>query len=183
MNITENGKDLTEKLAKKLKEKSGENPVYFCVGSDLSLMDSLGPRIGSRLKEKSGEKLNVYGVQGATINALNVKKAYRAVKYLHPQSKIIVIDAATGDNTNEIRFKNCGIRPGAGSGKDLGVVGDIGILCTFGDEFDVRIPNDESFIYNNIFVDEDEKEMFGRLKSRVNAAVEIISDAILLSAA
>ena len=137
-----NGKDIVEQLAQTIKQIGGDNPVYFCVGSDLAVADSLGPKVGTRLKERSNGSVIVYGVEGNTINAKNVQKAYRAVRWLHPQSTIIAIDASKDKRRGTIRVKNCGIRPGAGAGKNLGSVGNKGIMCC-------------TILHNYIFTKED----------------------------
>lgn len=180
-----NGKDSVMQLAKTLKQVSGDNPVFFCVGSEKSVIDSLGPKIGTHLKKRSDGKLVVYGIQGDAITALNVQKAYRAVKHIHPTSKIIVIDAALGDSTGTIRVENDGIRPGSGTGKDLGIIGDEGIICTFRrSHFTYREDNilfmgDE----DNIFVTQSMRNKYNRLNKYVNTAVDTIANAILLAAA
>ncbi len=180
------GKDTVTQLAQTLTQIAGDNPVYFCVGSELSVIDSLGPKIGTRLKELSNGKLIVYGIKGAAITACNVQKAYRAVKHIHPTSKIIVIDAALGDNTGTIRVNNGGVCPGSGVGKNLGKIGDEGIICSF-----KRRPGSCFADYELCMRDENDifitpqtiKNTYNRLNKYVNTAVDTIANAILLASA
>lgn len=116
-------------LANEIKQVADHNSVYFCIGSDKYAFDCLGPKVGTRLKERSNGSVIVYGIEGDTIMARNLQKAYRAIKYVHPSSKIIAIDAAIGQKIGEIQFFHGGIRPGFGAGKNLGIVGDESITC------------------------------------------------------
>lgn len=180
-----NDNDSVMQLAKTLKQVAGKNPVFFCVGSDLSLHDSLGPKVGTRLKERSNGSLTVYGIEGYTINAKNVVTAYKSVRRLHPKSKIIVIDASVDDRKGTIRVKNDGIRPGSGCGKNLGKIGNLGIMCSTAvrgrivvEELDFMNSSDR----DSIFFQEPTARL-KRLQQLVNNAADTIAEAILLAAA
>lgn len=180
-----NGKDSVTQLAQTLKQLVGNNPVYFCVGSDLSVCDSLGPKVGTRLKERSNGLITVYGMEGYTINAKNVQTAYKAVRRLHPKSKIIVIDASVDDRKGTIRVKTDGIRPGSGCGKNLGKMGNLGIMCSTAvrgrivvEELDFMNSSDRE----SIFFQEPTARL-KRLQQFVNNAADTIADAILLASA
>ena len=181
-----NGKDTTVQLAETLKQLAGDNPVYFCVGSDLALGDSLGPKIGTRLKERSNSALVVYGMEGYTINAKNVQTAYKAVRRLHPNSKVIVIDASVDNRKGTIRVKTGGIRPGSGCGKNLGKIGNYGIMCSTGirgrlavEEVDFMM---SSCDHDSIFFQEPTARL-KRYQTFINTAADTIADAILLASA
>ena len=158
------GQDDVKNFAAAIKQEAGDNPVYFCVGSDKVLIDSLGPKVGTRVRDRSNGSVVVYGVEGDTIMARNVQKAYRAVRYLHPSSKIIVIDAAIGPNIGEVKMVEC-VRPGSGVGKRLGTMGNRGILCTTGERL---------FYFCNDYEE---------INRRVNDAADFIANAILLASA
>ena len=104
-------------------------PVILCIGSDLVLGDSLGPLIGTLLVKK---KINayVYGTLSSPITAKEVNYAKDYLKFTHPNSTIIAIDAAVGnlEDIGVVRVLKKGIKPGLGVNKNLKTVGDISII-------------------------------------------------------
>ena len=109
-------------------------PIIICVGSDLVLGDSLGPLVGTMLKKKN-IKTYIYGNLNFPITAKEVEYAKTYLKQMHKDSFIIAIDAAVGEEEDIglIKVLNKGLKPGAGAGKNLGVLGDtsiIGIVTT-----------------------------------------------------
>lgn len=106
-----------------------KKPIFICVGSDLVLGDSLGPLVGTLLK-KSGAKPFVYGTLNAPITAKEVEYAKTYLKQMHPNSILIAIDAAVGEEEDVgiVKVLNKGLKPGLGVNKQLGVLGDISII-------------------------------------------------------
>lgn len=106
-----------------------KKPIFVCIGSDLVLGDSLGPLVGTFLKNK-GIKSYVYGTLNFPITAKEVEYARTYLKQMHPSSIIIAIDAAIGsaDDVGLIRVLNKGLKPGLGVDKNLGTVGDNSII-------------------------------------------------------
>lgn len=104
-------------------------PIIVCVGTDAAIGDSLGPIIGTKLKEKSLPAF-IYGSLDSTVTAKEVKTIGRFIKNAHPLSKVLVIDAAVGleEDIGMIRVINDGIRPGLGAEKDLPKLGDGAIM-------------------------------------------------------
>ncbi len=104
-------------------------PVFLCIGSDLILGDSLGPLIGTLLKSKKLPAF-VYGSLSFPVTAKEIKTARTHLKEAHPNSTVIAIDAAVGDESDVglIRIINQGIKPGLGVNKDLGKIGDVSII-------------------------------------------------------
>lgn len=184
-----NDKDSVENLAQALKPVVGENPVYFCMGSDKLVFDRIGPKVGTRLKERSNGSIIVYGVEGDAINARNAQKAYRAVKHLHPNSKIIAIDGALGNDTGTIRIKRSGIRPASRDGKDFGLIGDESVICTIFKDCPKMCKVLETVIdlLENLNVHDsvyyERLARYKRIEEFVNAAADTIADAILLASA
>ena len=82
---------------KKMLAANNANPVILCIGSDLSVGDSLGPVTGTKLKEKL-KNLNcyVYGTLAKPITAHEVKYMNEFLRQTHPSSPIIAVDAAVG---------------------------------------------------------------------------------------
>lgn len=101
------------------------NTVFVCIGSDLSIGDSLGPLVGTEL-EKLG--FTVVGTLDHPLHGLNMKE--RLSGLLGTKGKeLIAIDACIGvnDEVGKFEVKKGPIRPGAGLGKNLIKVGDYSI--------------------------------------------------------
>lgn len=108
-----------------------EAPVILCIGSDLSVGDSLGPVTGTKLKQ-SLASLNcyVYGTLSKPITAHEVKYMNEFLRCTHPNSPIIAIDAAVGNagDIGLIKIAHRGLKPGSGANKKLQKVGDVSIM-------------------------------------------------------
>lgn len=105
-------------------------PVYMCIGTDKVFSDSLGPRVGSLLNEQMATPDFVYGMVEANITAENLAACHDLIRRLHPDSQIIVIDAAVGteDQIGSVQISDGGITPGVATNKNLPQVGDLGIV-------------------------------------------------------
>lgn len=116
---------------RKMLPESENLPVILCIGSDLSVGDSLGPVTGTKLKEKlSGLNCYVYGTLSKPITAHEVKYMNEFLCATHPDSRIIAIDAAVGlaGDIGLIKVAPRGLKPGSGANKKLSKVGDVSIL-------------------------------------------------------
>ena len=104
-------------------------PIIVCIGSDLVLGDSLGPLVGTLLKEKN-RNVYVYGTLNYPITAKEIDYVRYYLRKMHPNSIIIAIDASVGssDDVGTIRVLNKGLKPGLGVNKDLEEIGDISII-------------------------------------------------------
>ena len=125
---TEN--NLTKKICSSLHVLFGGNiPVIICVGTDLSIGDSLGPLVGTILCEKD-VKAFVYGKLSGTITAKEVDSVRRFVEKTHPKSKTLVIDAAVGskEDVGCIRISLAPLKPGSGASENLPEIGDVTII-------------------------------------------------------
>lgn len=117
-------------LKKILPELKGA-PVIVCVGSDLSVGDSLGPVTGTKLKEKlKGLNVYVYGTLAKPITAHEVKYTAQFIQNTHPGSTVIAIDAAVGTagDIGLIKVANRALKPGSGANKRLAKVGDVSVM-------------------------------------------------------
>ncbi len=106
-------------------------PVVLCIGSDLSVGDSLGPVTGTKLKEKLGfSGCFIYGTLAKPITANEVKYMNDFLKFTHPGCPVIAIDAAVGSagDIGLIKIAKRAIKPGSGANKKLAKVGDISIM-------------------------------------------------------
>ena len=122
----------SENISESLKQliPKHKKPVFICIGSDLVLGDSLGPLVGTMLKNR-GAKSYVYGTLNLPITAKEVEYAGTYLKQMHPNTISIAIDAAVGnaEDVGLIRVLNKGLKPGLGVNKNLGIVGDISIIA------------------------------------------------------
>lgn len=103
--------------------------VIVCIGSDIILGDSLGPIVGTMLKQKQVNAY-LYGTLSAPITAKDVPVVRKQIKILHPNATILVVDAAVGnsDDVGLIKIYNKGLYPGKGVNKNLGIIGDVSIM-------------------------------------------------------
>ena len=119
------------KLAYAIKSQiSNEPTVYMCIGTEKVFSDSLGPRVGTLLNERLKRATFVYGLCNQNITAENLQYSYHFIKALHPNSKIVVIDAGVGaaEQIGKVQICDGGIAPGAATNKNLPSVGDVGII-------------------------------------------------------
>ena len=74
-----------------LKEFNADNaaPIIVCVGSDLVLGDSLGPLVGTFLKQRNAGAY-IYGTLNQPITSKEVEYVRRYLKQLHPKSMVII---------------------------------------------------------------------------------------------
>ena len=116
---------------KKMLTDTKTPPVVICVGSDLSVGDSLGPITGTKLKEKlKGMNVYVYGTLSKPITAHEIKYTEDFVRRTHPQSAVIAIDAAVGvaGDIGLIKIAKRSLKPGSGANKNLAKIGDVSIM-------------------------------------------------------
>lgn len=112
-----------------LKDYIDENTVIVCIGTDKCIGDSLGPLVGTLLKETL-IPIPVYGTLSAPIHALNIDKKLIEIYNNHPNALVIGIDACLGDSNSigEIHVRDYAIHPGKGVGKTLPDVGEASII-------------------------------------------------------
>ena len=98
-------KEVTRNLRsyRKRIDQQDKDIVFVCIGSDCSTGDSLGPLVGTRLKELGFE--NVYGTVKHPIHALNIKQRLKEIEEKHPNRFVIAIDASIGSSEKLLAFK------------------------------------------------------------------------------
>lgn len=108
--------------------KDGKDIVVACIGTDRSTGDSLGPLVGSMLEDMGLS--NVFGTLDNPIHALNLEDVLSGVYANVDKPFVIAVDAALGksESIGDIIIKANGLLPGTGVGKNLPLVGDIGIV-------------------------------------------------------
>jgi len=104
--------------------------VFFCIGTDRSTGDSLGPLIGTLLeKRKLPPNFYIYGTLKDPVHAINLEERLLEAERKYPQAFFVGIDACLGQSQNvgSIQIKLGPVKPGAGVQKSLPPVGDIHI--------------------------------------------------------
>lgn len=115
--------------------KDKENLVFVFIGTDANMGDSLGPLCGILLKE-TYPNVFFYGNLSYPITAKDIPFISRYIKYAHPLSYIVVIDAALGnkEDLNTIKISQKSIKPGLGVNKNLPEIGDASIIGVLGEK-------------------------------------------------
>jgi len=117
-------KEFVNKLKEVLSNTSRE-VIFLCVGSDRSTGDSLGPLVGTMLKE-TDLPFPVYGTLEKPVHALNINKILKEINRTHNDPFILGIDACLGDE-RQIGFiflKEGSLIPGMAVNKKLPHVGE-----------------------------------------------------------
>lgn len=120
---------LAEELLSAIPEAMDRPIVFVCIGTDRSTGDSLGPLVGTMLKERKPKSFFVYGTLEEPIHAINLEERLKEIFLNHTNPYIIGIDACLGrvKNVGVIQVGEGPVKPGAGVNKDLPAVGDIHI--------------------------------------------------------
>lgn len=102
-------------------------PVFLCVGTPLLSGDSLGPLVGSHLKQYG--ILDVYGTMDEPVHAENIEFYRNMIKEKYGRPTIITVDAAIGtkDQSGYITLRKGSLKPGSGIGKSIRPIGNIEI--------------------------------------------------------
>lgn len=111
-----------------------KNLVFLCIGTTKIVGDSIGPKVGDKLK-KLGVDAYVYGNTARQVTALNVDDYAKMIRQRHKDDTVVVIDSALGkiSDVGTIKVTRNGIKPGGAFDKDKQRIGDIGILAVVGD--------------------------------------------------
>ena len=110
-------------------------PVIFCVGTPRVSGDSLGPRVGDRLKKTYDVPAYVYGTTESPVTGLNFRSYMEHVRAFHPHSMVIAVDACLGskEEVGKVKYSLKGLRAGTALKKELGTVGDVAFLGIVGE--------------------------------------------------
>lgn len=117
-----------EEMAKKLNEvlcQTSKQIIFLCIGSDRSTGDSLGPLVGTMLKEQK-IPFPVYGTLQEPVHALNLIQVLKDIHKTYKDPFILGIDASLGDESQIgfIFIKEGAFIPGNALNKVLPKVGD-----------------------------------------------------------
>lgn len=108
--------------------------VVVCFGTPSISGDSLGPSVGSLLREKYKTKAFVYGTLDRPINGKNMKEWMTFLKQVHKGAIIVAVDASLGGKSRkgQIILRSDGVCPAAVKG-EKSRYGDVGILAVVGE--------------------------------------------------
>jgi putative sporulation protein YyaC len=117
-----------ERMANKLNKiinNTSKEILFLCIGTDRSTGDSLGPLVGTILKDKNIH-FPIYGTLQAPVHALNIKTVLKEIHDTYEDPFIIGIDACLGDEKKigTIFIVEGAFIPGKALKKDLPSVGD-----------------------------------------------------------
>lgn len=141
-----------KEVSQALSQLVDDNAVYVCIGTSQVLCDSLGPRVGQELNDKMTTPMYIYGLTTHNITAENLVKCCQDIKAMHPNSKIVAIDAGVGSSSQigRVQVGDYGICPGAATNKGLPSVGDVSIVGIVADkcmlDFYLDTPSKETLI-------------------------------------
>lgn len=112
-----------------------ERPIVVVnIGTDRSTGDSLGPLVGSFLKEKQHllPGIHVYGTLDEPVHATNITKYMDIIMNAHSNPVVIAVDACLGQakNVGNVNLGIGPVKPGAGVKKDLPCVGHLYLTGT-----------------------------------------------------
>lgn len=103
--------------------------VFFCIGTDRSTGDALGPLTGSWLSESPVFPFPVIGTLENPLHALNLQQHIDQTQLDSPSAFIVAIDACLGQGSSigQLLLHSGPIHPGKAVGKELPPVGDLSI--------------------------------------------------------
>ncbi|MBS4218208.1 spore protease YyaC [Bacillus sp. FJAT-49711] len=103
--------------------------VIVCIGTDRSTGDSLGPLVGTFLKEAGLDSFHLYGTLEDPVHAVNLSEKMAMIQQNHYRPYIIGIDACLGKlkNIGMLKVGAGPVKPGAGVKKELPAVGNMHI--------------------------------------------------------
>ena len=150
-------------IIKKLKEHNiDKNAIIVCIGTPKVILDAVGPKVGQMLK--NNEDILVYGTVDEPANAITIDRIRVELGEKYPDRKVLAIDACLDcDPSNKLgkfTFRNYGVCPGAGVGKNIEEVGDVSLVvstCSSENELFFSAKNEEAY---KDFIDDISKDIY-----------------------
>jgi putative sporulation protein YyaC len=126
------GRFLVEELERAAALGRLRPPVVLCIGSDRSTGDSLGPLVGTLLRDGGVPDRFVLGDLTRPIHASNLRHAVATLAERDPKRAVVAVDACLGrqESVGVVTAGTGPLRPGAGVNKDLPPVGDLYLTGT-----------------------------------------------------
>ena len=127
---------LRQMIGEIMRRENRRGVLLFCIGTDRSTGDSLGPLIGHKLRDLGwkNERVQVVGTLDCPVHAMNLEQAVFMVRRCYPDHVIVAVDASVGrsEHVGCITLGKGALRPGLGVCKELQAVGDIFITGIVG---------------------------------------------------
>lgn len=123
-------KKLTRASLEQLMLQADKEIVFLCIGSDLAIVDSVGPLIGTMLEENN-LPYRVYGTLKAPVHALNLETTLKEIHQGLGEHLLIVLDACIGqeEEIGQVFLKTGPLYPGKAIGNPLPPVGDFHLIA------------------------------------------------------
>ncbi|MGC7871683.1 spore protease YyaC [Desulfosporosinus sp. SYSU MS00001] len=117
---------LETRLSELFVSANQRQPIIFCIGTDRSTGDALGPLIGTQLSRLKLPQLHVYGTLDDPVHATNLQNTLQLIRESYHEPFIIAVDACLGrlDSIGCITLADGPLKPGAGVHKKLPEVGE-----------------------------------------------------------
>lgn len=117
-----------EEIFNKTYNNTYTDTVVFCIGTDRSTGDCLGPLVGHKLKDIKLDSVHVFGSLDEPVHAKNLDVYIEKLRNFQ-SPYVIAIDACLGrmERVGFINIKEGPLSPGAGVNKNLPSVGNISI--------------------------------------------------------
>lgn len=114
-------------ITKELSTPARRPVLFFCIGTDRSTGDALGPLIGTRLVALGLDASHVWGTLDFPVHAANLQAAIDKAYSSFQNPYVIAADACLGklENVGMVTVSAGPLRPGTGVSKTLPPVGDI----------------------------------------------------------
>jgi putative sporulation protein YyaC len=111
-----------------------KEPYFICVGSAKSCLDSVAPKVGSKLKKLG---YNVIGIMEEPLHALNIHKKIEDINTIDlSKYELIPIDAMYCEKEERnIITEHRPLKPGGSYGKNLPKVGTLVVGINISKEF------------------------------------------------
>lgn len=108
--------------------------LILCIGTDKISGDSLGPAVGSLLRDRYRLPYPVFGVEGCCVNGINLPEYRQLLTAHYKDTPVIAVDAAVGDEheVGTVKYRKGGVKAGGALGRESDYIGDIGILGVVG---------------------------------------------------
>ena len=125
---------LRQMIGEIMRRENRRGVLLFCIGTDRSTGDSLGPLVGHKLRKCRLKKAAVIGTLDKPVHAMNLEVYAAYIRTHFPDHVIVAIDASVG-SPDHVGFATLGkgaLQPGLGVSKELMEVGDISITGIVG---------------------------------------------------
>ncbi len=122
---------LLNMISGEMKRQKKKEVLFFCIGTDRSTGDSLGPLVGHKLQNTG---VRVIGTLEQPVHALNMEESIDRMRRFCRDAVVVAVDASVG-NPDHIGYVTLGrgsLKPGLGVRKNLEAVGDICITGIVG---------------------------------------------------